>query len=256
MREEVETIRVALRQHMLPTPSRTRSFFKTGKGDYAEKDEFIGVPVPSLRKIAKNFSNISVANLNSLLSSTINEERLLALLILTTQYQQSTGSLQQTYYQFYLDNLAYVNNWNLVDASAHLILGAHLWDKDRSLLLTLAQSTNLWERRIAMVSTWYFIRKHDFLWTFKIAQLLLNDPHDLIHKAVGWMLREAGKRNLTALMDFLNDYAPKMPRTTLRYAIEKLPTDQRNVYLKNRPVNKPLLPTTTHRHLHKADRNS
>ena len=181
---EVETIRVILRHHMLPT-SRTRSFFKTGKGDYAEKDEFIGVPVPSLRKIAKNFSILSVSDLTSLLSSSINEERLLALLILTTQYQQSTGSLQQSYYQFYLDNLAYVNNWNLVDSSAHLILGAHLWDKDRSLLLTLAQSTNLWKRRIAMVSTWYFIRRDDFLWTFKIAQLLLNDSHDLIHKASG-----------------------------------------------------------------------
>jgi len=211
--------------------SRAAAFFKTGAEDYAEGDQFIGVTVPNLRKIAKNFILLTLDNLQLLLESKINEERLLALIILTQQYKNAADHTKETLYQFYMQNLKYVNNWNLVDTSAHWIIGAHLWDKDRSVLERLARSENLWERRISIVSTWYFIRQNDVVWTFKIATLLLRDTHDLIHKAVGWMLREAGKRNQAELVKFLDQHVLGMPRTMLRYAIEKFPDTLRKNYL-------------------------
>lgn len=206
-------------------------FFKTGPGEYAEHDQFIGVNVPDLRKIAKQFATLKREEIQVLIQSKINEERLLALFILVDQYQKAETSIKLTLYQFYLDNLQHVNNWNLVDASAHLILGAHLLDKDKQILFALAKSESIWERRIAIVSTWYFIRKQNLKWTFEIAALLLEDKHDLIHKAVGWMLREAGKKDENQLIVFLDQYAKKMPRTMLRYAIEKFPETQRKNYL-------------------------
>jgi 3-methyladenine DNA glycosylase AlkD len=212
-------------------PDKAAAFFKTGIGHYAAGDEFIGVTVPNLRKIAKQFMCLALEDLQVLLESKINEERLLALIILTQQYQAAVSQDQETLYQFYLQNLKYVNNWNLVDTSAHLIIGAHLWDKDRSLLLELATSEILWERRISIVSTWYFIRKNDLAWTFKIASFLKCDTHDLIHKAVGWMLREAGKRDQAQLITFLDQHMREMPRTMLRYAIEKFPESMRKSYL-------------------------
>lgn len=212
-------------------PHKAAAFFKTGTGHYAAGDEFIGVTVPVLRKIAKKFMLLALDDLQALLESTINEERLLALIILTKQYQNAAGQAKEMLYQFYVQNLKYVNNWNLVDASAHLIIGAHLWDQDRSSLLELATSEILWKRRISIVSTWYFIRKNDLAWTFKIASLLQGDTHDLIHKAVGWMLREAGKRDQAQLVTFLDQHMCVMPRTMLRYAIEKFPESMRKSYL-------------------------
>lgn len=226
-------IKDILQNSISVSPHKAAAFFKTGAGHYAEGDKFIGVTVPNLRKIAKNFMFLTLDDLQVLLASKINEERLLALLILIKQYQNESDQAKERLYQFYIKNLKYVNNWNLVDASAHLIIGAHLWDKDRSLLFQLATSEILWERRISIVATWYFIRKNDLACTFKIASLLKCDTHDLIHKAVGWMLREAGKRDQTQLVTFLEQYMCEMPRTMLRYAIEKFPEDIRKSYLNN-----------------------
>lgn len=206
-------------------------FFKTNPGGYAEHDQFIGVSVPDLRKIAKDFSEASLDEISKLLKSKINEERLLALILLVNQYQKSDKNARAERFQFYLDHLKHVNNWNLVDSSAHLIIGAHILNDDKKLLLTLAKSKEMWERRIAIVSTWYFIRKNQLESTFKIAQLLLKDDHDLIHKAVGWMLREAGKKDEIMLIEFLDQHATKMPRTMLRYSIEKFPDTKRKYYL-------------------------
>jgi 3-methyladenine DNA glycosylase AlkD len=169
--------------------------------------------------------------LHGLIASAVNEERLLALIIVVNRYQKADAQKKDVLYNFYMHNLQHVNNWNLVDASAHLILGAHLHTRDKELLITLAQSKDLWERRIAIIATWYFIRKNEYAWTVKIATLLLHDTHDLIHKAVGWMLREAGKSDQAVLIKFLEQHAQIMPRTMLRYAIEKLPEEQRKDYL-------------------------
>ncbi len=157
---------------------------------------------------------------------------MLALIILTSQYEVATSEIKEQLYQFYLHNLNQVNNWNLVDSSAASIMGAHLSKTDKTIILTLAKSEIIWHRRIAIIATWHFIRSNNLEWTFKIAKILLNDQHDLIHKAVGWMLREAGKKDQDQLIKFLNQYTTQMPRTMLRYAIEKFPEDQRKNYLK------------------------
>lgn len=227
-------IRSILRNSISIPPERAAAFFKTGKGHYAEGDKFMGVTVPSLRKITKAFIPLPLMDIQNLISSKINEERLLALLMLVAQYEKAGSREKEEIYQFYVTHLQYVNNWNLVDASAHRIIGAHLWDKDRDFLFVLANAENLWERRIAVVSTWYFIRKNDLEWTFKIAKFLLRDTHDLIHKAVGWMLREAGKQDQEELIKFLNQYAEEMPRTMLRYSLEKFAESTRKNYLLNR----------------------
>jgi len=230
--KNIEQIKSVLQGLASIDKEKTARFFKTGIGHYAEADEFIGVPVPVLRKFAKTCMHVSLGELQELLKSKINEERLLALIILVYRYDKASGELKEEIYQFYLSNLQYVNNWNLVDTSAHLIMGAHLTNnKDKNVLLNLAQSEIIWERRIAIVATWYFIRKNELNWTFKIAEMLLNDKHDLIHKAVGWMLREAGKKDQNQLILFLNQYTPLMPRTMLRYAIEKLSEQQKKYYL-------------------------
>lgn len=212
------------------SPDVTRSFFKTGVGEYAEHDQFIGVKTGALRSLAKEFHHLTLQELQSLIESPINEKRLLALFILVNHYQKGLFN-KETCYQFYLNNLAYINNWNLVDSSAHWIVGAHLLHDDKTLLLKLAHSDNIWERRVAIVATWYFIRHGELEWTIKIAELLRQDQHDLIHKAVGWMLREAGKRNQQVLLEFLEQYAKTMPRTMLRYSIEKLSVEQRKIYM-------------------------
>lgn len=208
-------------------PEAARRFFKVSEGSYGAGDEFLGITAPDLRKIAKTYKDIELEIIAALLQSKYNEERLLALLILVHQYQNGDSDHQQRVYQFYLNKLDRINNWNLVDSSAHHILGHYLWNKDdRSLLSKLAASTTLWERRIAIVATWYFIRKSELELTFKLARLLQNDPHDLIHKAVGWMLREAGKKDEAQLVSFLSDYGKQMPRTMLRYAMERLTKEQ------------------------------
>lgn len=197
------------------TQERVSIYFKTSPGDYAEHDRFMGITVPVLRKISKRFMTISLEELGFLIQSQTNEERLLTLIILAAKYKAGALSQKEEIYQFYRTNMSHINNWNLVDASAHLIIGAHLCDKDRSSLLNLATSEILWERRISIVSTLYFIRKNDLAWTFKIASLLLRDTHDLIHKAVGWMLREAGKKDEARLISFLCDHVHQMPKPCL-----------------------------------------
>lgn len=229
----LEQIRELLQQVAIPPKQGDAVFFKTGEGQYAEHDQFIGVKVPVLRQIAKQFSMLSMQDIEGLLESVYNEERLLALFVLVDQYKKAKGSLKEDLFQFYMRNLQYVNNWNLVDSSAHLILGVHVFDQRASqdVLIQLAGSGVMWERRIAVVATWWFIRKGSLDLTPKIAKILLNDTHDLIHKAAGWMLREMGERDESYLVQFLDNHAPQMPRTMLRYSIEKLSEDRRKVYM-------------------------
>lgn len=228
---QISQIRLLLSQSAQSSSHKPQLFFKTDKNEYAAHDKFIGVKVPTLRKIAKEFSHIPMVDIQKLLESVFNEERLLALILLVTHYQKAEKNKKEEIYRFYLKHIKHVNNWNLVDSSAHFIIGAHLYLKDKDLLLTLAQSKNMWERRIAIVATWYFIRKKETDWTFTIAKILLNDSHDLIHKAVGWMLREAGKKEAQALIQFLMEHKKNMPRTMLRYAIEKFPEEKRKQFL-------------------------
>jgi 3-methyladenine DNA glycosylase AlkD len=210
-------------------------FFKTGPGQYGENDIFIGVTVPQSRQLAKKFSQLPLGEVRTLLYSRIHEERLVAILILAQRYSSASSSREEKeqIVKFYLDNIQQVNNWDLVDLSGPNILGAHLVDnRDRVLLYKLAGSDNVWERRIAIVATYHFIRNGDFFDTLKIAEMLLQDRHDLIHKAAGWMLREVGKRNAAAEEEFLKKHYSVMPRTMLRYAIERLPESKRRRYKK------------------------
>jgi 3-methyladenine DNA glycosylase AlkD len=211
-------------------------FFKTGPGQYGEGDIFIGVMVPHSRQVAKKFSQLPLGEVRTLLYSRIDEERLVALLILAQRYSSSASSSREKekIVKFYLDNIKQVNNWDLVDLSASNILGAHLVDNRdrRRLLYRLAGSDNVWERRIAIVATHHFIRNGDFSDTLKIAVMLLQDRHDLIHKAAGWMLREVGKRDAAAEEAFLEKHCSVMPRMMLRYAIERLPESKRHRYRK------------------------
>lgn len=227
---QIDIIRDSLKSAVTLTQKEATRFFKTDIGSYAANDIFMGVTVPNLRKIAKTFATLNINDIQKLIISPINEERFLALVILVNQFQKSVGNRTRIY-DFYIENLNFVNNWNLVDASAHHIVGAYTFDKDRSILAALSNSENLWERRVAIISTWYFIRKNDLEWTLKLSETLLNDPHDLMHKAVGWMLREAGKKDEKVLLRFLDAHADTMPRTMLRYAIEKLSEPERKKYL-------------------------
>jgi 3-methyladenine DNA glycosylase AlkD len=209
-------------------------FFKSGPGQYGEGDIFIGVMVLQSRRVAKKFCQLPLGEVRTLLHSHIHEERLVALLILAWSYSSVSSSREkeEQIVKFYLDNIKQVNNWDLVDLSAPNILGAHLVDRERSLLYMLAGSENVWERRIAIVATHHFIRNGDFSDTLKIAEMLLQDRHDLIHKAVGWMLREVGKRDAAAQEAFLEKHWSVMPRMMLRYAIERLPESKRRRYKK------------------------
>lgn len=206
-------------------------FYKTGKGEYGEGDKFLGVSVPNLRKVAKENSDIGLKELQKLMRSSYNDERALALFILGEQFKKSDAAAREKIVQFYLKHLLYVNNWNLVDCSAPYLLGAYLLDKERTILYQLAKSYNLWERRVAIVSTWWFIRHGDYKDALKISELLLRDEQDLIHKASGWMLREVGKKDEKLLLKFLDKHSAQMPRTMLRYAIERLPEKKRRMYM-------------------------
>lgn len=208
-------------------------FFKTGKGEYGEGDKFLGVVVPEQRAIAKRHKDLSLIEIEKLLYSKYHEERLTALLILTYQFPSADKEAQKKIYDFYIKHSKQINNWDLVDVTASNIVGVWLFDKDRKILFNFAKLDNLWQRRIAIISTFYFIRRGDCNDTLKLAKILLTDKHDLIHKAVGWMLREVGKNCGTKILtDFLDEYKNKMPRTMLRYTIEKLPSDWRIKYLK------------------------
>lgn len=207
-------------------------FFKTGPGEYGEGDIFIGVKVPELRKLAREYQSITEQDVEQLLQSLIHEERLLALLILVRQYAQGDEASKRRIYELYLNNIQYVNNWDLVDASAEHIVGAFLMDKDKEPLYRLAKSENLWERRISVMATFHFIKQGHFSVTLDLVERLLSDKEDLIHKAAGWMLREIGKRAMSVEEDFLGAHYQKMPRTMLRYAIERFPECRRQKYLR------------------------
>ena len=210
----------------------SQRFFKTGPGEYGEGDQFRGIRVPVLRQTAKKFKELSLVHTTELLHSAFHEDRLTALLIFVLKYKKGTDRDKQTIYDTYLGNTKYINNWDLVDSSAHKIVGPHLEDRDRSILYQLAESDMLWERRIAMMATYHFIHQDDFIDTLQLAERLLHDPEDLIHKVVGWMLRELGKRNYDLENAFLEKHYATMPRTMLRYAIEKFPEDRRQAFLK------------------------
>ena len=207
-------------------------FFKTGPGEYGEGDRFFGLRVPEIRKIARSHRNLTMDELGQLLAEEWHEARLAALLILVEQFKRGDEATRGTLYRFYLAHTAHINNWDLVDCSAPNIVGGWLLERSRAPLYKRARSKNIWERRIAILATFTFIRHDDFDDILAIAEQLLGDREDLIHKALGWMLREVGKRNQPRLEQFLRDHYPQLPRTTLRYAIERFPEKLRRSYLK------------------------
>ena len=206
-------------------------FFKTGPGEYGEGDRFLGIRVPVLRSIAQKYQSLDLKKVEALLHSGIHEERLVALFIITHQFEKGDESSRKKIFDFYLKNTEHINNWDLIDLSCHKIVGAYLFDKKRDALYKLAHSMSLWERRMAIMATFYFIRNNDFKDALKISETLLEDKHDLIHKAVGWMLRELGKRDVGLLEVFLKKHYETIPRTMLRYAIERFPEKKRKAYL-------------------------
>lgn len=210
---------------------KLQGFFKTGEGEYGEGDFFLGVRVPDQRRIAKKYKNIPLTDVLELLRSGIHEHRLTALFILTEQFDKGDEEARRRIVDMYLSNTAYVNNWDLVDSSAHKILGVWLVDKSREVLYELAGSESLWERRISIISTFAFINRGDLVDALALAGALVHDGHDLIHKASGWVLREIGKKDQSVLEEFLLEHYKKMPRTMLRYAIERLPVERRRFYM-------------------------
>jgi 3-methyladenine DNA glycosylase AlkD len=212
----------------------SQRFFKTGPGQYGEGDVFLGVRVPELRRLAKEFKDLASREIQGLLRSEVHEERLVALLILVRNYPKADQQAQKRIYGLYMGHLRFVNNWDLVDVSAEHVVGAFLRDKDKSPLYRLARSKDLWERRVSVLATFHYIKRNEFSETLKIARMLLLDEEDLIHKAVGWMLREVGKRDLAVEEKFLKTHYLKMPRTMLRYAIERFPEPKRQRYLKGK----------------------
>lgn len=207
-----------------------QGYFKTGKGEYGEGDKFIGLTVPQVRAIAKKYRGLPLGDVEELLHNRIHEYRLTALIILTEKYRRAVNKKEIV--DVYLKNTRYINNWDLVDLSSHEILGTYLMEKPRKILYTLAKSKNIWERRIAVISTFAFLRKNDVSDSLALAEILLHDTHDLMHKAVGWMLREVGKRDEKILVDYLSTRYKTMPRTMLRYAIEKFDKLVQQKYLK------------------------
>jgi len=227
---QLSELRKELKENADPEQAKNlQRFFKTGKGEYGEGDIFLGIKVPVQRKICKDFTEIDLDEIQELLNSDIHEERMCALFILVSKYKKAENKKQ--IFEFYMKNYNNINNWDLVDLSAPNIPGNYLLDKPKNILYEFANSDNLWKKRIAILSTFAFIKEKKFDDSLKIAELLLNDKHDLIHKAVGWMLREIGKRDKQVEEIFLNKHVSKMPRTMLRYAIEKFPESERKAYL-------------------------
>jgi 3-methyladenine DNA glycosylase AlkD len=223
-----EKLHAAARPEAAPV---LKSFFKTGPGQYGEGDQFLGVKIPDTRRIVRESDPLEESDIVPLLRSPIHEERLLALLILVRRYERGDTTAREAVVKLFLAEARFVNNWDLVDTSAPYILGPWLLDRDRSILEKMAKSPVLWDRRIAILATFAFIRANDFTWTLKLSEMLLGDSHDLTHKAVGWMLREVGNRDEMALRGFLDRHVSKMPRTMLRYAIEKFPPAERKSWL-------------------------
>jgi 3-methyladenine DNA glycosylase AlkD len=209
----------------------SQRFFKTAPGEYGAGDIFLGIKIPVLRRLAREYRTAGAAEVCELLQSRFHEERLFALLLMMQRYAGANEDEREALYRLYLASTSCINNWDLVDISAPHIVGRHLQSRARAVLLQLAASSDLWERRIAIIATLHFIRGNEFSDTLQIARMLLHDPHDLIHKAVGWMLREVGKRDRTVAEDFLKTHYQTMPRTMLRYAIERFPETLRLRYL-------------------------
>ena len=223
-----------LNQHASDTDAIfLQRFFKTGPGEYGEGDLFIGLRVPQTRQICRDFFELSIDQIEIMLGSPIHEHRLAGLIIMSNQAKSKKfpTSHKELLYELYLRRTDRINNWDLVDTSCRYVVGGYLMDKPRDILYQLAESNDLWERRIAIVSTWEFIRHGDLDDTFRLSKVLKNDKQDLIHKASGWMLREAGKKDIDRLVEFLDENATTMPRTMLRYSIEKLPETQGRYYL-------------------------
>ncbi len=206
-------------------------FFKTAPGEYGAGDRFLGIRMPALRRAAHEFKSLELSDLSDLLESSWHEERALALLVLVEQYERGDGPQREAIYRLYLAKTSRINNWDLVDLSAEHIIGAHLLEGDRKPLIQLAKSESVWNRRIAIMATFHYIKRGEFADTLRLAKLLINDRHALVHKAVGWMLREVGKRDRHRAERFLRAHANRMPRTMLRYAIERLPENLRRRYL-------------------------
>lgn len=229
----LQALRSRLQAIALPADAKiAQRFFKTAPGEYGAGDRFIGIRVPVLRTLAKEFRQLPLPEVTALLHSLIHEERLLALLIMVDGYQRGDKTSRAAIYTLYLENLDQINNWDLVDTSAPHIVGRHLMERSRKVLFRLVKSNNLWHRRVAMLATFHFIRQEDFADALRLAELLRADEHDLMHKAVGWMLREIGNRDIVVLRKVLDQHAAFMPRTMLRYAIEKLPESERRQYLR------------------------
>lgn len=227
-------VQKVLKSKSSPTKAKTSAwFFKTGPGQYGEGDVFWGITVPEQRQIARAFYDLPLTEIQILLNNKIHEQRLTALLILTSQFAKANESNKKKIYIFYLKNTGRINNWDLVDTSARDIVGKYLITQpsERKILYKLVKSKNLWERRIAIIASWAFIQENNFTDTLKLSELLLHDREDLMHKAVGWMLREVGKRDITVLTKFLQTFKSQMPRTALRYAIEHFPPEIRKSFL-------------------------
>ena len=235
MQKQVKLVNELMLLQNKKIAEHSQRFFKTGIGEYGEGDLFLGIRVPVLRKISKKYKSIEFPAIQYLIESKFHEVRLLALFILVIKFKRAkTTGKQKEIFDFYLQNCNYVNNWDLVDSSAHYILGPWLLNRDRQLLFQMAVSKNLWQRRIAIMTTFHFIKNEDYSDTLKLAEVLLHDSEGLIHKAVGWMLREVGNKDKPTLELFLVKHYKKMPRTMLRYAIEKISKEERKEYLEGR----------------------
>lgn len=229
--ENVQLAEKSLKELITLDQKRATMFFKTGKGEYSEHDVFLGVSIPNIRKVAKQYASLSLSAVGEILNSIYHEMRLLGAIILVNKMQKAKEDEQKEIFEFYLSKKDRLNNWDIIDVSAHLIVGVYLLDKDKTILFDLAQSNSLWDRRIAVVATWFFIRKGHLDTTYALCKELLEDKEDLMHKACGWMLREAGKKDQESLTTFIHTYGKKMARTALRYAIEKYTKEERAVFL-------------------------
>jgi 3-methyladenine DNA glycosylase AlkD len=231
----LKKIKEELQQFGNPLQAKVlQGFFKTGKGEYGEGDVFRGIKIPVLRKLAKKYQDMTCAEVEKLLTSKFHEGRMLSLLLMMGHYSKADDAGKKQIYIMYLRNTRFINNWDLVDVTAPHIVGRYLMDKSREPLYRLARSKMLWERRIAIIATFHYIRQNTFDDTLKIASMLIDDLHDLMHKAVGWMLREVGKRDLLAEEQFLKTHYRQMPRTMIRYAIERFPEAKRRAYLEGK----------------------
>ncbi len=233
MSARTDRVKQELRKYAEPDRAESHQrFFKTGTGQYGEGDMFLGIRVPNIRAVVKCFRGLPTEDCLELLSSPWHEERLFSLMVMVDSFRRGDERMKREIYSLYMENTRRINNWDLVDLSAPGIPGAWLYNRERTPLIDLARSSDLWERRISIIATQYFIVKDDLADTLRISGILLNDKHDLIHKAVGWMLREVGKRHLETEERFLRKHYRDMPRTMLRYAIEKFPEERRQMYLR------------------------